>query len=296
MIRKSYLQFIQFVIGILSIAFIIYYIYTNQKAVDLLSKLRVSTIGFLVLMHFIAISNQAIIGWYLLRSAGEKILFRQYYWVNGFSMLCNYLPLQASMIVRGGVLWTKYHIKAELFISVLAFSFLLSQAVFSLMGALAIFSAGLNTAMFLILLLVALLSLVTILSPLHTLLFKFLKKNVMNSVYVRLKSMRVFVPAFVIILVGFVFLCIRYLILFRGLDYAVPFSRCVILGCASGLSTLIRLTPAGLGIREGLTGLIAYGIRFDITVSILIVILDRIISLIAIVPIGVLSWFKLKSS
>jgi len=294
--NKTYIRYIQFGVGIFAIVFIVYYLYKNQTVIKQLEGLRPSTIAFIGILHFIAILNQAIIGWYLLRAAGVNIRFGQYYWVNAFSMLCNYLPLQASMIVRGGVLWTKYHIKAELFISVLAFSFLLSQAVFSLMGALAVFYAGLNTATFLILLLIALVSLVTILSPLHTLLFKLLKKNVMNSVYVRLKSMRVFVPAFVIILVGFVFLCIRYLILFEGLDYTVPFSRCVILGCASGLSTLIRLTPGGLGIREGLTGLIAYGIRFDITVSILIVILDRIISLIAIVPIGVLSWFKLKSS
>ena len=118
----------------------------------------------------------------------------------------------------------------------------------------------------------------------------------MNSVYIKLKKMKVLVPALIIILIGFIFLSIRYFILFQGLDYVVPFSRCVVLGCASGLSTLIRLTPAGLGIREGLTGLMAYGIRFDITVSILIVILDRIISLIVIVPLGVLSWFKLKSS
>jgi uncharacterized membrane protein YbhN (UPF0104 family) len=294
--NKTLIRYIQFVVGILAIIFIIYYLYKNQTAIKQLGGLGLSTITSIGLLHVIAILNQAIIGWYLLRSAGVKILFGQYYWVNGFSMLCNYLPLQASMIVRGGVLWTKYNIKAELFISVLAFSFLLSQAVFSLVGALAVFFAGLNTATFLILLLVALVSLVSILSPLHTLLFKLFKRNVMNSVYVRLKSMRVFVPAFVIILIGFVFLCIRYLILFQGLDYSVPFSKCVILGCASGLSTLIRLTPAGLGIREGLTGLIAYGIHFDITVSILIVILDRIISLIAIVPIGVLSWFKLKSS
>lgn len=71
---------------------------------------------------------------------------------------------------------------------------------------------------------------------------------------------------------------------------------CFILACASGLSLLMRVTPAGLGIREGLTGLFAYGIHFDVSTSVLVVLIDRIISLIVIIPMGLLSWYKLKGT
>ena len=58
----------------------------------------------------------------------------------------------------------------------------------------------------------------------------------------------------------------------------------------------MRVTPAGLGIREGLTALFAYGINFDVSVSVLVVIVDRIISLLVIIPTGLMGWYKLKSS
>jgi uncharacterized membrane protein YbhN (UPF0104 family) len=58
----------------------------------------------------------------------------------------------------------------------------------------------------------------------------------------------------------------------------------------------MRVTPAGLGIREGLTALFAYGINFDVTVSVLVVIVDRIISLLIIIPTGLMGWYNLKSS
>jgi uncharacterized membrane protein YbhN (UPF0104 family) len=96
--------------------------------------------------------------------------------------------------------------------------------------------------------------------------------------FVRLVNKSVMIPASLAILLGFLLLSIRYLLIFKSLNYDVNLHTCFILACASGLSLLMRVTPAGLGIREGLTALFAYGINFDV-----------------IFPTGLMGWYKLKS-
>jgi uncharacterized membrane protein YbhN (UPF0104 family) len=78
--------------------------------------------------------------------------------------------------------------------------------------------------------------------------------------FVRLVNKSVMIPASLAILLGFLLLSIRYLLIFKSLNYDVNLHTCFILACASGLSLLMRVTPAGLGIREGFLSYGTYGL------------------------------------
>jgi len=293
--RATLKTHIHSLLGIIAIGCIGYFLYRNPGALYLFSKVPVEIIFLICILHLTAQFIQAFLGWFLINSGGAHISFRQYYWVNAFSMLCNYLPFQGSMVVRGSLLSTKYNITAELYLALIAFTFLLSQSLYSLVGSLTVLLYGLSPAMFLLLLSISILSLSPLFSFSKVILPKFLKNKLQNLTFMRLVNKSVIIPFSLVILVGFLLLSIRYFLLLKSLHYNVNLHTCFILACASGLSLLMRVTPAGLGIREGLTALFAYGINFDVTVSVLVVIVDRIISLLVIIPTGLMGWYKLKS-
>ncbi len=293
--RVTFKTHIHTLLGIIAIGCIGYFLYRNPGALYLFSKVAVEIIFLICILHLTAQFIQAFLGWFLINSGGAHISFRQYYWVNAFSMLCNYLPFQGSMVVRGGLLSTKYNVTVELYLTVIAFTFLLSQSLYSLVGSLTVLLSGSGTAMFLLLLSISILSLSPLFSFSKVILPTFLKNKLQDLTFVRLVHKSVMLPASLAILLGFLLLSIRYLLIFKSLKYDVNLYTCFILACASGLSLLMRVTPAGLGIREGLTALFAYAINFDVTVSVLVVIVDRIISLLVIIPTGLMGWYKLKS-
>ena len=282
-------------LGIVAIGFIVHYLYRHPLALNSLNKLAVGIILLLCALHIMAQFIQTFLGWYLIKSGGAHISYHHYFWINGFSMLCNYLPLQGSIFVRGGLLSTRYNISTELYVTLIAFTFLLSQSLYSFVGSIAILVSGLSTGMFLLLLSISILSLSPLFSFSHAILPKLIKDKMQNFTLIKLMNIKVIVPISIAMLVGFLLLSIRYFLLFNSLTYGVNLISCFILACASGLSTLLRLTPAGLGIREGLTGLFAYGINLDVTVTVLVVIVDRIISLLIIIPAGLTSWYKIRS-
>ena len=294
--RATFKTHIHTLLGIIAIGCIAYFLYRNPEAVNLLNNAAVGMIFLICILHLIAQFIQAFLGWFLLKSGGTHISFLQNFWVNAFSMLCSYLPFQGSMVVRGGLLSTKYNVTVELYLTVIAFTFLLSQSLYSLVGSFAVLLSGSGTAMFLLLLSISILSLSPLFSFSRIILPTFLKSKLQNLTFVRLVNKSVMIPASLAILLGFLLLSIRYLLISKSLNYDVNLHTCFILACASGLSLLMRVTPAGLGIREGLTALFAYGINFDVTVSVLVVIVDRIISLLVIIPTGLMGWYKLKSS
>jgi uncharacterized membrane protein YbhN (UPF0104 family) len=283
--RATFKTHIHTLLGIIAIGCIAYFLYRNPEAINLLNNAAVGMIFLICILHLIAQFIQAFLGWFLLKSGGTHISFLQNFWVNAFSMLCSYLPFQGSMLVRGTLLSTKYNVTVELYLTVIAFTFLLSQSLYSLVGSFAVLLSGSGTAMFLLLLSISILSLSPLFSFSKVILPTFLKSKLQDLTFVRLVNKSVMIPASLAILLGFLLL-----------SYDVNLHTCFILACASGLSLLMRVTPAGLGIREGLTALFAYGINFDVTVSVLVVIVDRIISLLIIIPTGLMGWYNLKSS
>lgn len=288
-------KYIHLFLGLTAFGFIIFFLFSNARVLNLVLKVKLQTTASIAILHFLAQIFQTSLGWILLSSAGANILFRQYFWVNAFSMLCNYLPFQGSMFVRGGLLWKNYNVRLELYITVVTLTFLLGQSIYSFFGSLTLFLSRLNTTLAVVLLTISIITLSPMFPFFRNFLLKFFQNKWRNLSYFNLINGNVLPRVILIISIGFLLLAFRYYLLFTSLDYHIRYSTCLILACASGLSTFMRLTPAGLGIREGLTGLIAYGINFDITVSVLIVVLDRIISLMVIIPLGVISWPKLKS-
>lgn len=288
-------KYIHLFLGLTAFGFIIFFLFSNARVLNLVLKVKPQTVIAIALLHFLAQIFQTSIGWILLSSTGARILFRQYFWVNAFAMLCNYMPFQGSMFVRGGLLRQNYKVRIELYITVVTLTFLLGQSVYSFFGSLTLLLSRLNTALAVLLLTISILTLLPLVPFFRNSLLKFFQNRWRNISHFSPINSTVMPRVILVISLGFLLLAFRYYLLFRSLDYHIGYNTCAILACASGLSTLLRLTPAGLGIREGLTGLIAYGINFDITVAVLIVLLDRIISLMVVIPLGLISWPKLKS-
>jgi len=215
--RATFKTHIHTLLGIIAIGCIAYFLYRNPEAVNLLNNAAVGMIFLICILHLIAQFIQAFLGWFLLKSGGTHISFLQNFWVNAFSMLCSYLPFQGSMVVRGGLLSTKYNVTVELYLTVIAFTFLLSQSLYSLVGSFAVLLSGSGIAMFLLLLSISILSFSPLFSFSKVILPTFLKSKLQNLTFVRLVNKSVMIPASLAILLGFLLLSIRYLLISRSL-------------------------------------------------------------------------------
>lgn len=80
----------------------------------------------------------------------------------------------------------------------------------------------------------------------------------------------------------------RFWLAFHMLSQSVSFADCLLFAAATVLSRLVSLAPGGLGVREGIVGAMAAVLGFDVGASIVAVGLERLVSTLVVLVVGVI--------
>lgn len=87
---------------------------------------------------------------------------------------------------------------------------------------------------------------------------------------------------------------LRFWLAFGMLSQPVSFSDCLLFAAATVLSRLVSIAPGGLGVREGIVGAMAAALGFDVGVSVVAVGLERLVSTLVVLVIGIVYSYTLS--
>lgn len=92
------------------------------------------------------------------------------------------------------------------------------------------------------------------------------------------------------------FLAVRYFVVVKAFGYDIPLWVCFLLSPLTVLSQIVGITPAALGIREAVAGLLTHILGFGLQVGVLITALDRVVAMMVAFILGPLfSYLLLKN-
>lgn len=78
----------------------------------------------------------------------------------------------------------------------------------------------------------------------------------------------------------------RFWIAFHALSQDVTLAQCILFSAATILTRLVSIAPGGLGIREAIVAGVASVLGFDVGVSVVAVVIDRLIATLVIIVLG----------
>lgn len=86
----------------------------------------------------------------------------------------------------------------------------------------------------------------------------------------------------------------RFWLAFHMLSQPVSYADCLLFAAATVLSRLVSLAPGGLGVREGIVGAMAAILGFDVGASVVAVGLERLVSTLVVIIVGVIYSYLLS--
>jgi uncharacterized membrane protein YbhN (UPF0104 family) len=86
----------------------------------------------------------------------------------------------------------------------------------------------------------------------------------------------------------------RFWIAFHALSQDVTLAQCVLFSAANVLTTLVTITPGGLGVREGIVAGVASLLGFEASVSVVAVGIDRLVATLVIIALGTVYTYVLS--
>ena len=78
----------------------------------------------------------------------------------------------------------------------------------------------------------------------------------------------------------------RFWIVFRALSQDVTLTQCILFSSANILTTLVTISPGGLGVREAIVASVASLLGFEAGVSVVAVVIDRLVETLVVITLG----------
>lgn len=294
--KNKYARFLFLTLIILVIIFaFIFYLYDNAESYGNLLELSVPGLSaiFLISLAFPAISSVSNV--HLFRSMGADISYWDGFFLVAASTLANQLPVSGGVISKGFYLKRRHDISYAKFFSATTALFFCFVAVNGLVGIFVLlyqaFSKNLPVSLPLLVGFSAMVACFFVFwLPLERLRFPekiraWIRQSVEGWLLVSKN------PVLLLKLIGLqivlmLLLAVRYWLAFRMLSQNITFEWALLFSAASILTQLVSIAPGGLGVREAIVGAVASALGFDMTISIVAVGLDRLVSTLGIFILG----------
>jgi len=223
--------------------------------------------------------------------------FKEWFGLSVITTFGNYLPFQGGMLAKGAYLKCVHDFKYSSFLAMVAASYMVTFFVNGLIGliiSLLIWVVYRIFSLFIIVifLFICLFSIFLILFSPKTYGGKkrSIKKlfNVIEGWKLIKKDYHLLGKLVIIDLIFALVYAIRLFLAFDALSSSVPLLYCLIIGPMALLSGIINLTPAAIGIREGVAGFSSKLLGMRLSSGFAATSLDRIISMMWIFALGIL--------
>ncbi|MCK4998524.1 MAG: flippase-like domain-containing protein, partial [Anaerohalosphaera sp.] len=277
------LKWFKNILGIIILAFLVYYLSQHWHQLKVLLKLRPLDILALYFLTAIGTTNNARIFQLLLRQLNAHLPLPKAVLLQSATRVLNYIPMKFGTVFRVNYLKRFYGLSYTDSITVLSHLALLTAFTAGLIGLVSLVSEyGLQGNDNRILAL-AFLGLSTTASVFYFVPFpvpkaenkftKIFKKFITGrqSISRNLKTTSLCIAHFVL---TFVMSSLRFWIIYRTMDVDISPVGCLVLGAVGFGSVVLGLTPGSLGIREVLLGSAAVVIGIPLEVGILAAMFD----------------------
>lgn len=285
-------------VSVVIIAAFVFYLYLNSDQYINLLRLSLDRVILIIALALIQQIFNGAINVHMFRNLGADLSHKEGFHIVAASTLANQLPVSGGIIIRGMYLKHKFSLSYAKYFSAMFAFFFCTIGVYGLLGSFIllswILSKGMVVAPVLYIGFVLMSSsLLIFLLPVESITVPdFLLKRIRQALdgwtliskNARLLSRLIGLQTIIMLL-----LAVRYWLAFHMLSQSLSIEQAVLFSCASILTQVISFAPGGLGVREAIVGGMASALGFDISVSIVAVGLDRLVTFIPIVITGWIS-------
>lgn len=292
---------IRWAIALIVILAYLVYLYNHRQSLTALLSVSWFPLGQLfagIWLTWFVIHLQSLL---LIRSLGVPIGLWENFWLGMVSVIGNYLPLRAGTVMRIAYFKQRYNLSLSEFGGAFAFRTLIMLWVHGLIGLVAMgFFADWNhhelwLALFYLLL--------TVLPPLLALMGEghhFLKGRIPH-VALLLRTVAEYRKKKLLLLQMVALTLAQYLLLAWRIDVSqsisgseAPFFVLILAAPMTAIASHLALTPGGLGLREGLMGLLFEATGYTFTAGVILGTVDRAAILILIIPFGIMGLWVIQ--
>lgn len=285
-------------VSVAIIAAFAFYLYLNSNQYINLLQLSLDRVILIIALALVQQILNGAINVHMFRNLGADLSHKEGFHIVAASTLANQLPVSGGIIIRGMYLKHKFSLSYAKYFSAMFAFFFCTIAVYGLLGSFILLSwlisKGMVVAPVLYIGFVLMSSsLLIFLLPVESITVPdFLLKRIRQALdgwtliskNARLLSRLIGLQTIIMLL-----LAVRYWLAFHMLSQSLSIEQAVLFSCASILTQVISFAPGGLGVREAIVGGMASALGFDISVSIVAVGLDRLVTFIPIVITGWIS-------
>jgi uncharacterized membrane protein YbhN (UPF0104 family) len=287
------------------IVFFAFYIYSDA---GYYYKLITFSSNFLYCLSFLIIMflfGSALINFFLYRSLSVSLKFREGLYLALVNILANQLPFSGGLVAKGFYLKQRYKLPYTKYLSATFALHICSISVNGAIGlSLVILMEYLDIAKFPIIIHVSfsimLLSIfifwvhIGFLFPTWNKL-DYISNKMMDGWKVLRNDTHSFFAVMGIQLILRMLIAARLWVAFRILSQEIAYPQCLLFSAALILTRLVKITPGGIGIREGIVALLASTMGFNAGVGALAVTVDRLVALVLVSFLGIFSSLFFRS-
>jgi uncharacterized membrane protein YbhN (UPF0104 family) len=297
---KTYLPYI---LSILALTVFGVYLYRNaeryRQLLDVNPKSLLSLFG---LSFAIPLANGSI-NYLLFRNLGVHMSFNESFGLAAVNTLANQLPFSGGLIAKGIYLKKRHGLTYTKYLSAMVATYVCFIAANGVIGLiitafLASFQGARIPALLALGFVAMTISVVVLVLPIRLDFLPTKWKTRINNVaegWQVLSQDRILLLQLILIqVITTIIAAQRFQIAFSTLSQDVSYAQCLLFSSATILTRLISVTPGGLGVREGIVAGLASVLGFDPGVSAVAVGLDRLISTVGILGLGVIYTYSLS--
>jgi uncharacterized membrane protein YbhN (UPF0104 family) len=282
------LKWLKNILGIIILAFLIWYLVSHWQDTKVLLKLNVLELVVICFVFLVAVTNNGLVVMAILKPMGIKVFFRDMVLLQNACLLLNYMPMKFGTLFMANYLKRHYGLKFSHFGTFSVYLTLLLSAVASLTGIVAvIFVYGLADAqkqilagVFLVCLAVSVsLIFIPLPVPKGTSKLSIILRDFLTGRKVVSQDSKALFTAGFFLLFNFVLTSVRLGIIYHSMGINIHPAGYLILGALAYIMIFINITPGALGLREAVLGAGAVALGVPLEVGITAAIIDRAIIL-----------------
>ena len=258
---------------------------------------------FFVLL-FIALIGLCINSYFfksILELFNINIKFKESFILTVINNYSNYLFFKGGLIARSHYLKKQYNFPYKNYSLIFVLINLITFFAIAMVGiAVSVYKIlnnyNFNIYLLLIFILILLISIILFLLPKRVLNFFAIKKNSLlqlSALWIQIRKNKKIIKPLIITFIAILWASFKIFIIYKMLFNAISFSSAIIINIMGVISVLFAVTPAALGIKEWLMSYSAQLINENFISTGIVVSLDRIISIILIISLGIIFSFYL---
>jgi hypothetical protein len=281
----------------------LWYGYANRELFLNLKKISFPDLLVLGLLVFVSHILNGYRFKYLMRVFKINLNFREWFGLSICNSMFNYyLPARGGIVVRAYYLKNKYKFSYSFYTSLLTGSYIITLFLSAITGLLlTLLFKFIHGVLYekLLAIFVMLISLILIITALLILSLKIgrnfdneklnnLTSNIRKGLYFFRDNKKLIVIFSALYLISIFILGARLFICFSAIDIKVLFLQTFIISSLTAFSMVLSLTPANLGIKEGVITLSAYLFGIYANEAMLVALIDRAVAVILIFSLGLI--------